>query len=196
MTSKKSEVRDWMFRRLMFEAEAERFRSAGIRIGADESQAERSLLAETLDPFSVDLRNEALRMTRIYALIYCFENSVRSLLAERLGEQHGPTWWADKVPKKVKEGAESRQKDALNNSWLEGQKQDVLGFAEFGHLADIIIANWDDFSDLIPSQHWLKQRFDELEKARNFIAHNRLLQPTEFQRIEMYVADWNRVVGL
>ena len=41
-----------------------------------------------------------------------------------------------------------------------------------------------------------KQRLDELEKARNFIAHNRLLLSSEFQRIEMYVSDWNRVVGL
>ena len=67
---------------------------------------------------------------------------------------------------------------------------------QFGHLADIIIANWEDFSDLVPTQHWLKQRFEELEKARNFIAHNRLLLPGEFARIEMYVADWNRMVAL
>ena len=195
MTSR-LEVRDWMFRRLMFEAEADRFRSAGIRIGTDESQAERSLLTEILDPFSVDLRNEALRMTRIFALIYCFENSVRSLLSERMRERYGPTWWDEKVSRKIRDLAESRQKAAQKNSWLEGQKQDVLGFAEFGHLADIIAANWEDFSDLIPSQHWLKQRFDELEQTRNFIAHNRLLLPAEFERIEMYVADWNRVVGL
>jgi len=64
------------------------------------------------------------------------------------------------------------------------------------HLSDIILANWDDFRDLIPTQHWLKQRFDELEKARHFIAHNRFLLPGEFQRIEMYVSDWNRTVGL
>lgn len=195
MTSN-TEIRDWMFRRLMFEAEANRFRSAGIRVGGDESESERSLLAETLDPFSVDLRNEALRMSRLYALIYCFENSVRSLLSERLQEKNGTDWWDKKVTKKVREKAESRQQEAEANSWLEGQKQDVLGFIEFGHLADIIIENWDDFSDLFPTQHWLKQRFDELEKTRNFIAHNRFLQPNEFQRIEMYIADWNRVVGL
>ncbi len=196
MTTRRKDIRDWMFRRLMFEAEAERFRSAGIRVGTDESEAERSLLNETLDPFSVDLRNEALQMTRLYALIYCFENSVRLLINERLRELHGASWWKNKVPKKIKDFAESRQKDAQATSWLEGQKRDVLGFIEFGHLADLMIDNWDDFSDLVPSQHWLKQRFDELEKTRNFIAHNRLLQPGEFQRIEMYIADWNRQVGL
>lgn len=194
--SRHKDIRDWMFRCLMFEAGVERFRSAGIRVGADQSDSERSLLDETLDPFSVDLRNEALMMTRLYALVYCFENSVRSLINERLQERHGQSWWDDKVPKKIKDLAESRQNEAQSTSWHEGQKQDVLGFVDFGHLADLMTNNWDDFSDLVPTQHWLKQRFDELEKARNFIAHNRLLQPGEFQRIEMYIADWNRVVGL
>lgn len=196
MATSPSDVREWMFRLLMFEAEAEQFRSAGIRIGADESESERSLLGETLDPFGVDLRNEALRMTRLYALIYCFENSVRLLIGDRLRERHGLHWWQTKVPKKVRDFAESRQKNARSTSWLEGEKRDVLGFVEFGHLADLIANNWDDFSDLIPSQQWLKQRFDEMEQTRNFIAHNRLLQRGEFSRIEMYVADWNRQVGL
>jgi hypothetical protein len=37
---------------------------------------------------------------------------------------------------------------------------------------------------------------DELEKTRHFIAHNRARLPSENQRVYMYIADWNRVVGL
>lgn len=190
------DLRDWLFRGLMFEAGADRFRAAGIRVGADVEASERDLLAEVLTPFGVDLRGEALRMTRLYALLYCFENSVRELITQRLRERYGEDWWATKVPKKVQDFASARQKDAKENSWLEGQTKDPLSFVQFGHLSDIIIANWDDFSDLITSQHWLKQRLDELERARNYIAHNRYLLPAEFQRIEMYVNDWNRMVGL
>ena len=40
------------------------------------------------------------------------------------------------------------------------------------------------------------QRMEELEKARNFIAHNRMLLPSEFQRMYMYIADRNPVIGL
>ncbi|SFK31031.1 hypothetical protein SAMN04487938_0279 [Lysobacter sp. cf310] len=180
----------------MFEAEADRFRAAGIRVGANTEDAERELFAETLTPFGVDLRGEAMRMARLYSLLYCFENSVRALITERLFERHGAGWWISRVPKKVQEFAAGRQKDAQENSWLEGQSADLLGFVQFGHLADIIVANWEDFSDLVPTQHWLKQRLDELERARNFIAHNRFLLSAEFQRIEMYVNDWNRMVGL
>lgn len=72
----------------------------------------------------------------------------------------------------------------------------MLGFVDFGQLALIILAKWEYFEDVIPSQHWLKQRMDELEKARHFIAHNRMLLPSEFNRMYMYIADWNRVIGL
>lgn len=193
---KPNEVRDWLFRGLMFEADAEQFRTAGIRVGADSSESERALLNETLDPFSIELRNQALQMGRLYSLVYCFENSVRTLIAQRLQEHYGDNWWEAKVTQKVRDHAASRQNTATENSWLEGQNKDILGFVQFGHLADIIISNWEDFSDMIPSQHWIKQRLDELEQARNFVAHNRLLLPGEFRRIEMYISDWNRMVGL
>lgn len=195
MKINKKDARNWLFKGLMFEAEAEQFRSAGIRVGFDTSESEREMLKEVLSPFSINLRNEALRMARLYALLYCFENSVRVLITQRLQEKYGLDWWKV-VPVKISSFAEKRQKDALDNSWLEGQNKHLIDFVDFGHLADIITQKWDDFSDLITSQQWIKQRMDEIEKARHFIAHNRFLLPNEFQRIEMYINDWNRMVGL
>jgi len=196
MTEAGDELRSWLFRSLMFEAEAETFRQAGVRIGLDDGSVEENLLHETLAPFSIAVRNEALRMSRLYAVIYCFEVSVRDLIRSRMGDSDAAWWESTRVPRKVRDTAASRQKDAESNSWLEGQSRDVLGFVDFGGLTDIIVNNWADFEDLIPSQHWLKQRLDELERARNYIAHNRMLTPAEFARLEMYVGDWNRQVGL
>ena len=196
MTERLTTLRDWMFRGLLFEADAEKLRQAGIRVGSDQREVEARLLEEAMAPFSLELRNAALQMARLYALLYCFENAVRQLVKERLQEKFKADWWSKGVPQKVQTFAEGRQQSAQQDSWLEGEKSDLLGFVEFGHLADIVTSNWEDFTDLVPTQHWLKQRMDELEKARNFVAHNRLLLPSEFDRIEMYVADWNRMVGL
>lgn len=194
MASDHKDLRDFLFRGLMFESEAAVFQGAGIQIGANNAQSEERLLAEVLAPFGVARRNEALEMARLYALLYCFENEVRTLIRETLEEKEGVDWW-ENLPAKVKTHAESRQIAAMKDSWLEGQKRDLLGFVDFGMLASIITEKWEFFS-IIPSQHWLRQRMDELEKARNFIAHNRMLLPTEFQRIYMYISDWNRVIGL
>ncbi|MBI5570625.1 MAG: hypothetical protein HY914_11835 [Desulfomonile tiedjei] len=178
----------------MFESEAGKFQRAGIRVGADQSEVEEKLLSEALTPFPVRRRNQALEMARLYSVLFCFENEVRDFVRETLAEKDGPDW-LDKIPPKIREHGESRRKEALKDSWLEGEKTDLLGFVEFGQLAQIIIAKWDHFQ-VIPSQHWLKQRMDEMEKVRHFIAHNRMLLPSEFQRLYMYIADWNRVVGL
>lgn len=187
----------WFFRAIMFEAGSEKLRNAGIRVGANQTDVEARLMEEVLAPFSVQLRGEAMRMTRVYALIYCFENSVRELIRDRLQEKHGADWWTSTaVPKKIRELADSRRDKANGNTWLEGERSDPSQFVDFGGLSDIIIQNWDVFADLIPTQHWLKQRMDELEQARNYIAHNRLLADTEFRRIESYVGDWLRQVGV
>lgn len=190
----RKDLRDFMFRGLMFEAEAADFQAAGIQIGADGKETEKHLLAEALSPFSVQRRNNALEMARLYAVLFCFENEVRDFIRETLLEKEGADW-QDKLPQKIKEHAEARKSTALKDSWLEGETSDLLGFVEFGHLAQIIINKWEHFQ-VIPTQHWLKQRMDEMEKARNFIAHNRMLLPSEFHRLYMYIADWNNVVGL
>lgn len=195
MTKQMSELRDFLFRGLMFEAEATGFQSAGIQVGADTKQAEERLLSEALAPFNVATRNNALEMARLYAVLHCLENEVRSLIRETLEEKEGPEW-IDKLPHKTKENAKDRQKVAFEDSWLEGEKSDLLGFVDCGQLFSIMVEKWTHFEDIVPSQHWLKQRMDELEKVRNFIAHNRMLLPSEFQRIYLYIADWNRVIGL
>ena len=188
-------LRDYLFRGLMFEAEAGEFQAAGIQIGADQREVEEKLLSEALSPFSVTNRNNSLAMARLYAVLHCFENQIRGFIRETLLEKEGADW-VDKIPPKIKTHAEGRQATAQKDSWLEGENTDLLGFIDFGHLAQIIVNKWEHFEDIVPSQHWLKQRMDELEKSRNFIAHNRMLLPSEFQRMYMYIADWNRVIGL
>jgi hypothetical protein len=197
LTDLKRSIRDFVFRGLLFESESKIFRAADIRVGADLSSTEEQLLYETLAPFGVQRRNEAIEMARLYAVLHCFENEIRSLIKETLEEKHGADWWETKVPSNVKKNAANRQRDALKDTWLDGAKLDIFGFADFGDLAKIITENWESFQDIITTgQAWLTQRMSELEKARHFVAHNRLLQPTEFQRIYMYISDWNKVIGL
>lgn len=115
------DLRDFLFRGLMFEAEASQFQSAGIQVGADVAASEKRLLDEALAPFGVQRRNNALEMARLYAVIHCFENEVRTFIRETLEEKDGADW-LDKLPPKIKEHAEGRRDVALKDSWLEGEK--------------------------------------------------------------------------
>jgi hypothetical protein len=182
---------------MLFDAEAETFRKAGIRIGLDRAEEEEALLFEALSQVGIHRRTDALEMARLYAVLHAFENEIRALVRDTLEENTTDNWWdSEAVPKKIREKAEARRKTALDDSWLEGAKDDNLEYVDFGDLSQIIIANWDCFKEIIPNQSWLNQRMVELEKARNFVAHNRMLLPNEFQRIYMYVSDWNKTVGI
>ena len=181
---------------MLFDAEAEQFRRAGIRIGVDISKEEEALLQEALAQFGIKRRNDALEMARLYAVLHAFENELRSFVKETLDENVGPDWWlSDSVPKKIRDRAESRRKTAISDGWIEGAKDENLEYVDFGDLSQIMISSWDCFKEMIPTQSWLNQRMVELEKARNFIAHSRMLLPNEFQRIYMYISDWNKTVG-
>lgn len=196
MTDNGRRTRDFVFRGLLFESESEAFRRAGIQVGADLGQSENALLYQALAPFGVKRRNDAMEMARLYAVIHAFENELRSLIRDVLEENVGSDWWdGAAVPSNVRKNADSRHKTAIKDSWLEGAKEDRLEYVDFGDLSKIIIQNWKCF-EMIPSQAWLEQRMLELEKARNFIAHSRMLLPSEFQRIYMYISDWNKVIGL
>lgn len=195
MSEAQKNLRDFMFRGLLFESEAENFQRAGIEVGASATSSEESLLDEALSPFSINRRNQALEMGRLYTVLFCFENEIRDFIAAVLEENEG-IGWREKLPPKAITSAEKRMADAKDHSWLEGQKSELLSYLDFSFLSIIIIEKWEYFKPLLPSQHWIKQRMDEIEKARNFIAHNRMLLPSEFSRLYMYIADWNRQIGL
>ena len=57
---------------MLFDAEAETFRKAGIRIGLDRAEEEEALLFESLSQFGIQRRNDALEMARLYAVLHAF----------------------------------------------------------------------------------------------------------------------------
>ena len=85
-------------------------------------------------------------------------------LLEKLSKKMLAWIWWDKLHPKMNSNAEGRQTPALKDSWLEGEKSDLLGFIDFGMLAKIMIEKWEHFNNLIPSQHWLNQRMDDWRK--------------------------------
>ncbi len=96
-------------------------------------------------------------MGRLYAVLFCFENEIRDFIREALEEKEGLDW-QDKLPPKIREHAEARRDTAHKDTWLEGEKADLLGFVDFGQLAQIIIAKWEHFKGVVPTQHWSRNQ--------------------------------------
>lgn len=182
------------FKGVLLDSEVARQEEAGILPRAKEPTAGPALLGSYEEFFSREMRDRSQKMAYVYSLYYCFENLVRELVAQRLEERRGPNWWANCVPENVRKRVDQKRSDAEKNQWHQAVYESNVDLTLFGDLAAIIVKEWAEFDDLFPSQLWVKQRLDELERSRNVIAHANLLPEPEIKRIEQYLEDWVRQV--
>gem|GEM_PF-286969 len=145
--------------------------------------------------FPLRIMNEAGKMASVFVLFFSVENSARELITQRLTERHGAEWWAAKVPQKIRDHVEKLRNSEQIHRYHTPRSSDIIGYTTFGQLEQIIIANWDDFSDIIPSQAWISSRFKDMEISRNVIMHTGILQQFDIDRIEMMAHDWITQVG-
>lgn len=164
----------------------------GIDVGVIEK--DKDIILEESD-FSPILLSKAEKMSKVYKSFFCLENAVRELIEERLSDRIKQNWWEKGVPEKIKKQANALRKQEEKNKYHAPRSSSLIGYTMFGNLAQIIIANWDEFSDLFPDQHWISSRFNDLELSRNIIMHSGSLPEIEVGRIQNIVRDWIRQVG-
>jgi hypothetical protein len=145
--------------------------------------------------FSPRILYDAAKMASVFAAFFCLETAVRELISERLLARKGADWWNMSVPQKIKTSVERLREKEATNRYHTARSTALIGYTMFGNLGQIIIANWDDFSDLFPDQAWVASRFNDLEMSRNIIMHTGVLPPIEIERIESIVRDWLRQAG-
>lgn len=139
--------------------------------------------------FSPKLWNDANNMSEVYKSIYCVENMLREFIVERLSENHGIDWWEKCVPSKVKKEVDKLKEEEKINKYYSNRSTSNIGYTMLGNLTQIIINNWDDFSDIVPNQSWINSRMDDLEMARNIIMHTGVLPNMELERVDSIVRD-------
>lgn len=145
--------------------------------------------------FSPKIRHDANKMASVYTAFFCLENTARELIVDRLVERKGIDWWEQCVSEKIKKSVNQIKEKEEKNRYHTRRSSTLIGYTMFGNLAQIIINNWEDFSDLFPDQAWITSRFNDLEMSRNIIMHTGVLPEIEIERIESIIRDWLRQVG-
>lgn len=185
-------IRQFVFDGMLLADDFKRLRSLGIEV--DTGQEAKLIERVSSTDFSPRIISAANRMASVYVLVFCLENSARELIADRLRDRKGVDWWQS-VPAKIRTKVEDLRSKEKSNRYHTERSTDLLGYTFFGNLAQIIIANWDDFSDLFPDQSWISSRFNDLELSRNIIMHTGILPEFEIDRVESIARDWMRQAG-
>ena len=186
-------LRQFVFDAMLAENSLAQLASQGISVRGSASVPATIRVEEV--GFSPRILYDAAKMSSVFAAFFALENSVRELITERLLARRGADWWKTAVPAKIRTAVEKLKEKEATNRYHTARSVALIGYTMFGNLAQIIIANWNELSDLFPDQAWVTSRFNDLEMSRNIIMHTGVLPQIEVDRIESIVRDWIRQVG-
>lgn len=146
--------------------------------------------------FSQRLRAESEQMAAHYSVFYCLENSIRSLIDDRLTEAFGLNWWAAEgvVPPNVAKNCYDNQKRERETG-VTPRSQSMLDYTTFGELGDIFRQNWDYFGGTFRDRNAVNRILYSLNTLRGPIAHCKALAEDEVLRLHLALRDWFRQIG-
>ena len=186
-------LREFVFNGLLLQDSFDALQKEGISVSAsgDFQQVTRVVEAD----FSPRVWHDATNMASVYQAIFCIENTMRSFIVERMSERHGLDWWEEKVNIKIKKAVKSLRDKEEKNKFFSSRSDSDIGYTMFGNLGQLIIDNWEDFSDIIPSTACLSSLMADLEMARNIVMHTGVLPQVEIDRISSITRDILRQIG-
>jgi hypothetical protein len=138
---------------------------------------------------------DAARMAELYPKMYLLENSIRNVIHRVLSAKRGNDWWTTCVSKEVQKRVQDRQDKEAKAPWHGKRATHSINYSDFSDLRNIIVKNWADFVEVLPSQPWITQRLEELEPARNTLAHHNPVPEKEQKRLDIYFDDWAALVA-
>lgn len=141
--------------------------------------------------FEASLRAEAARMSELYEIFYCLENSIRRLVMEAMEESsEGANWWdSELVSTGIRNEVKSRQKKETE-SVATIRSEDPIDYTTFGELSQLITDNWILFEPVFQSKKAVSTLMNQLNTLRGPIAHCNPTNEIEYDRLKLAVRSW------
>lgn len=138
--------------------------------------------------------SDAHRMSELYVVLFCYENSVRCFIEQVFSNKYGDDWWNLIASTSQKNLVESRRQKEHTNRWLSPRgNASSLYYLEWGDLIKLIRKQEFLFVPFIGSLSFVENRFAELEGLRHIVAHHGVLPSDEdFLRAVISFRDWCR----
>ena len=134
-------------------------------------------------------------MAELYPKMYVFENSIRTVINRMMTAKHGPDWWSKRVSTGVKNKVQGRKEKEAKAPWHGTRGTHDIYYSDFADLKDILVKNWAEFEGMFPNQAWITVKLEELEPARNTLAHHNPVPTKEQTRFDVYFDDWAKLIG-
>ena len=132
-----------------------------------------------------------------YRVIAEILTDLRPLVRERLEANLGKEWFKDGIPPEVFDGLIRSKEQETSIDWYENRYQEVIDYAVFPDLFEIVTANAGLFQPILklaPSQSLLNTRFLELEVMRSKIGRARQVSDAEINFLTSFHLRFRKAV--
>ena len=167
----------------------------GLDLGHDAKRPKERKAAE-YKLFEADLRREAARMSELYEVFYCLENSIRKLVSDILAEAEGAKWWGSQRvhEQRIRLPAEQRWRKEID-SGVTARSDKMIDYTTFGELSQLITDNWDLFETIFQSKTAVSNVSNQLNLLRGPIAHCCPIAEIEQERLNLAVRTWFEIMS-
>lgn len=131
-----------------------------------------------------DLIGKGKQMAKAYIILYVLENRLREFIHKVLTEKIGADY-SSAISPKLHTHIDQLKEQERTKKWLPLRGDNDLYYLDFSKLSDLIINNWGHFEDIIPDQHWIKVKLDEMYNIRCLIAHNSYISDENFELLNV-----------
>jgi hypothetical protein len=115
-------------------------------------------------------------------LISEIENSLRHIISNRLYKKYGHDWFNSKVDGKIRKNVIHTYKNQFGEIIDDGKI--LIDYTYILQIKDIILKNWNDFSDLFTNKSKLDESFLTLNNIRREESHNRLVSESDLKMLK------------
>lgn len=139
------------------------------------------------------------RNLEAYRLVADILTDLRDTLRRDLEAIHGGTWFRTGLPPGLLDRLIAAKEEEKSIDWYESEYQQVIDYAVFPDLLEILEHNAEHFRDLMvlaPSQALLHARFLELEVIRNKLGRTRPVSDGEVAFLKTFHGRFRRAVDL
>jgi hypothetical protein len=149
---------------------------------------------EPLDPAESTQapRRKPREATDSAAILRALERELRQHINRELSRQ-SPTWWADLVPKSVRDQAEHRRTQRERQwPWAAPEETELIHFVDFKDYGKILTdsRNWDmAFGRIFLDKELVSSKLRELEPIRIEICHSRRLSEKSAVKLRLYSSE-------
>ena len=133
-----------------------------------------------------------------YRIVSEILGDLRRAIREGLEAVYGEAWYRDGLPKEVFDRLVAAKEREKSIDWYEGQYQQIMDYAVFADLVQILEQNTEHFPELMalaPSGALLQARFVELDVMRAKLGRARPISETELSFLGTFHLRFRKAIG-